>query len=125
MHLKKKNNIYFQRNGSEFSTRILNQPKEFWSENNSPFVKSGKKSIDICLLFFLRGLEYDYERVEQSVFCTKNSSRAPVGLFLAEAPIYIADSVKSQNTGVFKVANHDRAIRRTKLKMAVKSSREA
>ena len=45
-------------------------------------------------MVFLRDSEYDYERVEQSVFCTKNVSRAPAGWFLAYAPIREKDISK-------------------------------
>ena len=84
--LKKKHDILREKCLRTFNSNF--RPEEFRSKNNSTIGKSRKISIYICLLFFLRDSEYDYERVEQSVFCTDNAPRAPSGSFLADAPIY-------------------------------------
>ena len=68
----------------EFSTTR----KSFGVKTISPLERTGKNLLLYVFCFFLRNSEYDYERVEQSVFCTKNASRAPAGWFLEDAPIY-------------------------------------
>ena len=64
----------------EFSTSRMS----FGVKTIAPLERAGKNlSIYVfCFVFFfffLRESEYDYERVEQSVFCAKNASRAPAG----------------------------------------------
>ena len=66
----------------------FDQKKEFRSKNNSTTGKSRKSLSIYVFYFFLKVSEYDYERAEQSVLCTKNSSRAPADWFLADDPIY-------------------------------------
>ena len=78
----------------EFATR----KKSFGVKPIAPFERAGK-NLSICLLFFLRDTEYDYERVEQSVFCTRNASRAPTGLFLVDASILASKTPKGLKFG--------------------------
>ena len=53
--------FYFKKNSSELLTRISDQKKVFGGKKNSTIWKSRNKSIDICLLFFLKDSKYDYE----------------------------------------------------------------
>ena len=66
----------------EFSTRR----KSFDVKTIALLEREGKNLSTYVSCFFLRDSEYDYQRIEQSVFCTKNASRAPAGWFVADVP---------------------------------------
>ena len=55
--------LYFERNGSELSTRISEQKKYLGVKRIAPLERAGKNLLTYVFCYFLRKSKYDYDLI--------------------------------------------------------------